>query len=108
MASRTMSTEGDSTRDLSMSKSVIPAAIPAPAHAGLACRLRLRQLRRGPSPIAGEVELENTGTTVLEIAVRTSPLQYLDLVVTDATGKDITDSYYGDLFTPLAEPYVMR
>jgi len=87
---------------------MIPTTTLTPAHAGLACRLRARQCRRGPSAIAGEVELENTSSSVLEIEVRTSPLQYLNLVVTDAAGKVVSDSVYGDLFSPLAEPYTLR
>jgi hypothetical protein len=91
-----------------MSESILSAATPTPAHTGLACRLRLRQPRRGASPIAGEVELENNSSHVLEIEVRTSPLQYLNLVVTDAAGNTVSDSFYGDLFSPLAEPYTLR
>src|SRR5713101_5850008 len=91
-----------------MSESIIKGAKPPTVHAGLACRLRRRQLRREPSPIAGEVELENTSTDTLEIEVRTSPLQYLNLIVTDAAGNVISDSFYGDLFSPLAEPYTLR
>jgi hypothetical protein len=91
-----------------MSKSVLPTETLTPTHSNLACRLRPRQRRRGPSPITGEVELENTSSNVLEIEVLTSPLQYLDLVVSDAAGKVVSDSYYGDLFSPLAEPYTLR
>lgn len=79
-----------------------------PAHSGLACRLRPRQLRRVPSLTAGEVEVENTSSDVLEIVVHTSPLQYLNLVVADAAGNVLSDSFYGDLFSPLAEPYTLR
>jgi hypothetical protein len=95
-------------RRLLMSESILPTATLTPAHAGLACRLRPRQSRRGPSAIAGEIELENTSASALEIEVRTSPLQYLNLVVTDAAGKVVSDSFYGDLFSPLAEPYTLR
>ncbi len=91
-----------------MPESIIPAAKQAPAHASLLCRLRYRQRRRGPSAIAGEVELENSSANVLEVEVRTSPLQYLDLIVTDAAGNVVSDSFYGDLFSPLAEPYILR
>jgi hypothetical protein len=52
--------------------------------------------------------LENTSPDLLEIEVRTSPLQYLNLIVTDAAGKVVSDSVYGDLFSPLAEPYTLR
>jgi hypothetical protein len=91
-----------------MSESIIPEANPTQVHSGLVCRLRPRQSRRGPSPLAGEVELENTSSVVLEIEVRSSPLQYLNLVVTDAAGNIVSDSFYGDLFSPLAEPYTLR
>ncbi len=76
--------------------------------AGLVCRLRPRQLRRGPSPTAGEVEVENTSREVLEIEVHRSPLQYLNLIVRDAGGEVISDFFYGDLFSPLAEPCTIR
>jgi len=88
-----------------MSESTIPVAKPAPAHCGLTCRLRPRQLRRGQSPLAGEVELENTSSSVLEFEVRASPLQYLNLIVTDAAGNVVSASFYGDLFSPLPEAY---
>ena len=91
-----------------MSESIIPVAKPALAHSGLACRLRPRQLSRGQSPLAGEVELQNTSSSVLEIEVRTSPLQYLNLIVTDAAGNVVSASFYGDLFSPVAEPYTLR
>lgn len=91
-----------------MSESIILAATLTPAHVSLACRLRPCQRRRGSSGIAGEVELENTSPNVVEIEVRTSPLQYLNLIVTDAVGKVVSASVYGDLFSPLAEPYTLR
>ena len=81
---------------------------PLPAQSKLSCRLRPRQLRRGHSPTAGEVELENTSRDVLEIEVHSSPLQYLNLVVTDAAGKALPTSAYGDFFSPLSKPYVLR
>src|SRR4051794_22333639 len=74
----------------------------------LASHLRPRPLRRGPAPAAGEVELENTSVDVIEIEVYTSPLQYLNLIVTDAGGRLVSETFYGDLFSPLAEPYVLR
>jgi hypothetical protein len=91
-----------------MSETIVPATMPTPTQASLACRLRPRERRRGPSAIAGEVELENTSSNVLEIEVRTSPLQYLNLIVTDAAGNVVSDSFYGDLFSPLAEPSALR
>src|SRR6266852_3489039 len=91
-----------------MLDSTMALAKPTAARSGLACRLRPRQLLREPSPLAGEVEVENTGLTVLEVEVRTSPLQYLNLIVADADGSVISDSFYGDQFSPLAEQYTLR
>jgi hypothetical protein len=54
------------------------------------------------------VELENASSHVLEIEVRSSPLQYLNLIVTDSQGHVVSDSFYGDLFSPLAEPHTLR
>ncbi len=88
-----------------MSSSIM---LPTPVHSALACRLRPRSLRSGSSTIAGKVELENLSATDLEIEVRTSPLQYLNLIVTDAAGDLVSNSFYGDLFSPLAEPYTLR
>lgn len=91
-----------------MSEATVAPSKSLPVHPDLACRLRQRSLQRGPSPTAGEVELENTSPHVLEIEVRTSPLQYLNLIVTDATGRVVSDFFYGDLFSPLGEPYTLR
>ena len=35
-------------------------------------------------------------------------MQYLNLVVTDVAGHQVSDSFYGDLFSPFAEPYRLR
>src|SRR4051794_9240223 len=76
---------------------------------GLACRLRMKtEGRAAQSPLGGEVELENLTSAVLDIEVPMSPLQYLDLVVTDASGKVVSAWRYGDCFSPLDEPYVLR
>ncbi len=74
----------------------------------LVCRIRRRQLRRGSSPTAGEIELQNVSPDVVEIVLHSSPLQYLNLIVTDSTGTVVSDSFYGDLFSPLEEAYVLR
>jgi hypothetical protein len=55
--------------------------------------------------MAGEVELENVSLTDVDIEVRTSPLQYLNLVVTDSQGHVVSES---NLFCPLDKPYVLR
>lgn len=81
---------------------------PLPVRPGLACTIRTRQLRRRPSPTAGEFELENTSSAAVEIEVRCSPLQYLDLVVHDESGAVVSDSYYGEQFSPLEEAYTLR
>src|SRR5947209_7282942 len=76
-------------------KTEIPAA-----QAILVCRLRRRQLLRGNSSTAGEVELENASPNVLAIENEMHPLQYLNLVVTDATGTVLSVGSYGDIFSP--------
>jgi len=75
----------------------------------LVCRLRKQTAGRAADlPTAGELELENVSQGVVEIAVHTSPLQYLDLIVTDSRGQVLSESYYGDLFSPLEEPCTLR
>ena len=74
----------------------------------LVCKLRRKSLARGPSPTAGEIELENASAAVIPIEVCTSPLGYLDLLVTDARGQVVSESFYGDLFSPLAEPSTLE
>jgi hypothetical protein len=91
-----------------MSDSTIAIAKLTKARSGLACRLHPRQPLRELSPIAGEVEVENTGHTAVEVEVRTSPLQYLNLIVADADGNVVSDAFYGDQFSPLTEPYAFR
>lgn len=72
-----------------------------PVTAGtLVCRLRHRQLSRGHSPTAGEIELENTSPEEFEIETDRHPLQYLNLVVTDARGRVLSEGHYGDIFSP--------
>src|SRR6266498_1028670 len=67
----------------------------------MVCRLRHRVGRWGPSPKAGEVELENVSPGVIEIDYDMHPLQYFDLVVTDAGGNVISDRPYSHRFSPL-------
>jgi hypothetical protein len=74
----------------------------------LACRLRHRTRGRGLSPTAGEVEIENVSPEVIEIEVRMHPLQYLDLVITDAAGNTIPAPPYGQVFSPREIPYTFR
>lgn len=91
-----------------MIKAANPSVSVQAGHIMLACRIRPRELRRESSPLAGEVELENIGEEVLEIPVDRSPWQYLNLIITDASGAVVSESFYGDQFGPLAEPYVLR
>jgi hypothetical protein len=79
-----------------------------PLRSALVCRLTKRTSSRGPSPTAGEVELENISTVPLEVEVNSSPLQYLDLTVINATGEVVSERFYGDLFSPLVCPYTLR
>jgi hypothetical protein len=92
-----------------MGKLAIESAMASQPRAGLVCRLRKKtEGRAAQSPLAGEVELENTASDVLEIDVQSSPLQYLDLVVEDAGGKVVSAWHYGDCFPPLETGYVLR
>jgi hypothetical protein len=79
------------------------------APAGIICRLRKRANgRSATSPLAGEIELENVSSQVLEIDVQASPLQYLDLSITDAGGQVISAWRYGESFSPVASAYTFR
>jgi hypothetical protein len=75
----------------------------------LACRIRKKTHgRMAHSPLAGEVELENISGTRLEISVKMTLFQYLDLIVRDESGKVISEGYYGDIFSPLEKVYTIR
>lgn len=52
--------------------------------------------------------MENTSAGLLEIEVTLSPLQHLNLIVTDASGAVVSEGHYGNRFSPLAEPYTLR
>src|SRR5262249_12011238 len=105
---RTTSTGGSKRQEEAMSERSTPPDTLRPTRTGLVCRLRARQYRRGLSPTAGEFELENVSPDAVEIEVRSSPLQYLNLIVTEAGGAVVSGHWYGDLFSPLAEPYTLR
>jgi hypothetical protein len=75
----------------------------AATQAVLVCRLRAKQLQRGHSSTAGEIELENASAEVVEIEYDMHPLQYLNLVVTDSAGVAVTEGHYGDVFSPLGK-----
>ena len=72
------------------------AAPPQP----LACRLRRKEMtgRQGPVANRGEVELENQSTAPLEISYQMTVLQYLNLMVTDANGRVVSEGHFGDRF----------
>jgi hypothetical protein len=91
-----------------MNEQTAKTAAPSETGAALACRLRHRPGRRGPSPTAGEVEIENVSLDTLEIEVTMHPLQYLDLVITDAAGDLAPAPPYGHLFSPRETPYLFR
>src|SRR5947208_877398 len=74
-------------------------AIPA-TQTILTCGLRHKQLQRGGSSAAGEIELQNSSPCFLAIETDRHPLQYLHLVVTDARGDVLSEGHYGDLFSP--------
>jgi hypothetical protein len=81
--------------------------IPA-AQAILVCRLRHKQLLRGSSATAGEIELENSSPDVLEIETDRHPLQHLNLVVTDASRNLLSEGHYGDIFSPRGKVDTLR
>jgi hypothetical protein len=91
-----------------MGQRTAEAPAPRETRAALACRLRHRAGRRGPSPAAGEVELENVSGEPVEIEVTMHPLQHLDLVVRDASGVAVPAAPYGHLFSPREVPYTLR
>jgi hypothetical protein len=83
-----------------------PEAPPQP----LVCGLRRKEMtgRQGPVANRGEVELENRSSAPLEIAYRMTPLQYLNLVVTDSDGRVVSEGHFGDRFAPTLEPQILR
>lgn len=72
------------------------------------CRLRQRSGGRGASPLAGEVELENVSSSVVEVPIRSSPLEHLNLIVHDAGGRLVSAGHYGDLLSPQLCPSTFR
>jgi hypothetical protein len=91
-----------------VAEQVIRPDIRATAKTSLICRLRHRTAGRWPSPIAGEVELENVSANVIEVEVWMHPLQYLNVVVRDSAGEVIPTSFYGDVFSPHEKPCTFR
>lgn len=85
---------------------------PAPVAPLLTCRLRQKQgfdlQGRRRSPLAGELELQNTSSGAIEIEWQMSPMQYLDLIVTAERGEVISTTYYGIIFSPYEEPQALR
>jgi hypothetical protein len=91
-----------------MAEPMAQAGAPTQAKAAIVCRLRPRIPRWGPSPTAGEVELENVSEDVVEIEVFMHPLQYLNLIVVDSTGAPVPSHHYGELFSPREKSYFLR
>ncbi len=91
-----------------MAEPIIQTGTPPQLKTALVCRLRHRVGRRGPSPTAGEVELENVTDGPVEIEVFMHPLQYLDLTVTDSAGATVSTHPYGHFFSPRETPYFLR
>ena len=91
-----------------MSEQLTPTVAPRETGAALACRLRRPLEGRGLSPVAGEVEIENLSPDEIAIEVTMHPLQYLNVVITDAAGDRVSAAPYGHLFSPREIPYVLR
>jgi hypothetical protein len=92
-----------------MAEPLIQANAPPVSRAKLACHLRKKTTGRAASrATAGEVELENISTEVLEIEYRMSFIQYLNVIVTDSRGHVLSEGHYGDIFSPMEKPDVWR
>lgn len=91
-----------------MGEPMTKTVAPRETGAALACRLRHRPGGRRVSPAAGEVEIENLSAEEIEIEVTMHPLQYLNVVITDAAGDLVPTAPYGHLFSPREIPYVLR
>jgi hypothetical protein len=75
---------------------------------GLVCRLRRSKQKQ--STFDGQIELKNDSPDEVEIPFLTSPLQYLNLIVHDASGNRVSQGVYGDRFSllELDDVYVLR
>ena len=75
----------------------------------LACHLRRKEVlgRQGPIPNMGEVELENCSGAPLQIEYTMTPLPYLQLEVFAVFGERVSEGYFSDRFSPMAEPAVL-
>jgi hypothetical protein len=82
--------------------------LPLETGAALACRLRHSVGRNGFSPTAGEVEIENVSSSAIDLEVTMHPLQYLTMVITDATGDLVPARPYDHIFSPRETPYLFR
>jgi hypothetical protein len=85
---------------------VSAGAIPS----GLRCCLRPKEHlgRQGPIAHMGELELVNHSSEVLEIEHQMSPLQHLELVVTDSAGQVVSEGRYSDRLSPSLNPPCLR
>lgn len=91
-----------------MGQQTAKTSAPKETRAALVCRLRHRLGRRESSPTAGEVEIENVSSDAIEMEVTMHPLQYLNLVITDAAGDLVSAAPYGNIFSPREIPYLLR
>jgi hypothetical protein len=56
----------------------------------------------------GELELVNRSSEVIEIEHQMSPLQYLELIVTNAEGQVVSEGHYSDRLSPSLNPPPVR
>ena len=82
----------------------------APGRSPLVCRLRPKVVigREGPVPYMGEVELENTSASPLEIEYTMTPFQFLELEVTGPGRRLVSEGHFSDRFSPSEVPSVLR
>src|SRR5262245_54938166 len=88
--------------------STLLASPEAMGDAPMECALTLEKTSIKPyEPLFGVFTLTNTSTKRLTIVYGRSPLEHLDLVITDKAGKTVSEGRYGDLFAPFAEPQTL-
>lgn len=76
----------------------------------LTCRLQIKEHvgRQGLVPLMGELEITNRSPDAIEIEHCMSPLQYLELEVTDAAGRVVSEGHFSDRLSPSLEVLVLR
>jgi hypothetical protein len=90
--------------------STIGRSTAAPEPSALSCELRLldRVNRAGRQKYLGELILTNRTTSTIQVPYRMTALQHLALLVTDSSGRVLSEGHFGDRFAPTLEPGDLR